>query len=219
MLRTDRLFEIIDILRSAKSPVTAAAIAERLEVAPRTIYRYIATLQSLRIPIEGAAGLGYVMRKGYDLPPLNFSEDELESIMVGLSLLARTGDDSLQAAARRVLAKIEMARIPADSLRVSDWGIAAPERIGLNEIRQAIREEQKLRIIYTDREGETTDRIVLPIILTYYVEVAVLSAWCTLRQDFRHFRIDRMFACVPLPEYFKGQARTLRRQMDALEIR
>ncbi len=215
MLRTDRLFEIINILRAAKSPLSAAAIAVRLEVTPRTIYRYIAMLQSMRIPIEGAVGIGYVMRKGYDLPPLNFDEEELESIVVGLGLLSRTGDRSLQSAAQRVMTKIETKKIPADSLRVSAWGIVAPENMCMDELREAIRREQKLRIHYVNSGGTETERKILPIVLTYYVEVAVLSAWCTLREDFRSFRVDRIRSCINLPEYFTGMAHGLRQNMDS----
>ncbi len=219
MLRIDRLFEIINILRAAKSPMPAAAIAAQLEVTPRTVYRYIAMLQSMRIPIEGAVGIGYVMRKGYDLPALNFGEEELESIVVGLGLLARTGDASLQAAARRVLTKIETSKVPVNSLRVSDWGIVVPENTCLDEMRQAIRQEQKLRIRYNNLDGSVTERTVLPLVLTYYIEVAVLSAWCTLRDDYRSFRVDRMLACDQLPEYFTGQGKTLRQRMDAIKTK
>ena len=215
MLRTDRLFEIISMLRGAKTPISAASIAEQLEVTPRTVYRYIAMLQSMRIPIEGAVGVGYVMRKGYDLPPLNFNEEELESIVVGLGLLARTGDLSLQSAARRVLTKIETTKVPVNSLRVSGWGIATPENTRLDDLRQAIRQEQKLRIRYTNSRGEQTERTVLPIVLTYYVEVAVLSAWCTLRENFRSFRVDKMLWCEYLADHFVGQGQALRQQMDA----
>jgi predicted DNA-binding transcriptional regulator YafY len=215
MLRTDRLFEIISMIRGAKTPISAASIAEQLEVTPRTIYRYIAMLQSMRIPIEGAVGVGYVMRKGYDLPSLNFNEEELESIVVGLGLLARTGDLSLQSAARRVLTKIETTKVPVNSLRVSGWGIATPENTRLDDLRQAIRQEQKLRICYTNSKGEQTERTVLPIVLTYYVEVAVLSAWCTLRENFRSFRVDKMLWCEYLADHFVGQGQALRQQMDA----
>ena len=215
MLRTDRLFEIISMLRGAKTPISAASIAEQLEVTPRTVYRYIAMLQSMRIPIEGAVGVGYVMRKGYDLPPLNFNEEELESIVVGLGLLARTGDLSPQSAARRVLTKIETTKVPVNSLRVSGWGIATPENTRLDDLRQAIRQEQKLRIRYTNSRGEQTERTVLPIVLTYYVEVAVLSAWCTLRENFRSFRVDKMLWCEYLADHFVGQGQALRQQMDA----
>jgi predicted DNA-binding transcriptional regulator YafY len=100
--RADRLFDIIRILRTAAQPVTAAAIAEELEVTVRTVYRDVATLQARRIPIEGAAGVGYVLRRGYELPPLMFTEDEAEAIAVGVRLLARTGDPGLQKAAKRL---------------------------------------------------------------------------------------------------------------------
>ena len=107
MLRTDRLFEIIQILRSESRVVTAAEIGARLEVSTRTIYRDIQTLQSMRTPIEGEAGIGYLMRQGYDLPALNFSADEIEAIVVGLSLVAQTGDKGLQRAAQQVSHKID----------------------------------------------------------------------------------------------------------------
>src|ERR1700738_4231304 len=107
-MRADRLFDVIQVLRSAKKPVTAAALAEELEVTVRTVYRDVATLQARRIPIEGAAGVGYVLRRGYELPLLMFTEDEdeAEAIAVGVRLLARTGDPGLQKAARGVLSKV-----------------------------------------------------------------------------------------------------------------
>ena len=105
--RSGRLFEIIQILRAAKTPISARAIAEALEVTKRTIYRDVVTLQAGGVPIEGAAGIGYVMRPGYDLPPLMLTEDEIEAVTVGLSLLGRTGDSDLKAAAERALGKIE----------------------------------------------------------------------------------------------------------------
>jgi predicted DNA-binding transcriptional regulator YafY len=114
-----RLFEIIQILRSANAPVTAMQIAGTLEVSPRTVYRDIAALQAMRTPIEGEAGIGYVMRSGYDLPPLNFDADEIESLVVGLSLLARTGDRGLQQAAARISAKIDTLRRDPGALQSS----------------------------------------------------------------------------------------------------
>ncbi len=215
MRRTDRLFEIIQILRAAKAPLSSARIAERLEVSQRTIYRDIATLQAMRTPIEGEAGIGYIMRKEYDLPPLNFDERELEAIVVGLSLLGRTGDTALEAAARRVLSKIDVSRAGADTLRVDDWGVP-PERQGdLDQLRQAIRDERALRIRYRDGKDAETERVILPIALTYYIEVVVLSAWCTLRKDFRHFRADRVLECRPLDRFFTGKGDELRQLMDA----
>jgi predicted DNA-binding transcriptional regulator YafY len=214
MRRTDRLFEIIQILRSAKAPITAATIADALEVSQRTIYRDIATLQGMRTPIEGEAGVGYILRKDYDLPPLNFDERELEAIVVGLSLLGRTGDTALQSAARRVLMKIDVTRAEVEPLRVSDWGIPATRQGDLDQLRQAIRDERKLRIQYRDAKDEKSERVILPIALTYYIEVVVLSAWCTMRKDFRHFRADRISGCRALEQFFTGKGDALRKLMD-----
>lgn len=192
MPRSTRMFEIIQTLRSAKQPLTAAQIGEALEVTPRTIYRDIATLQSMRVPVEGAAGIGYVMRKGYDLPPLNFDVEEAEAITVGLSMIARTGDTSLQKAAKRAATKLAEATPLSQTLFSSSWGANAPDGIDLSEIRKAIREEKKLCITYRDADGVETDRTVCPISIIYYAEAIVMPAWCELRGDFRHFRLDRL---------------------------
>src|SRR3954469_24757105 len=108
MRRADRLFDVIQVLRTAKKPVTAATLAEELEVTVRTIYRDVATLQARRVPIEGAPGLGYVLRKGFDLPPLMFTIDEIEAIAVGARLVRRLKDPALQQAANAVLAKVSV---------------------------------------------------------------------------------------------------------------
>src|SRR6476660_7786918 len=106
MRRADRIFDIIQVLRAAKQPVTAAALAEELEVTVRTVYRDVATLQARRVPIEGAPGIGYVLRRGFDLPPLMFTTEEIEAIAVGARLVARTGDAALQIAADSVVSKV-----------------------------------------------------------------------------------------------------------------
>ena len=214
MQRTDRLFEIINILRKAKHPMRAQDIAEELEVTPRTIYRYVATLQSMRIPIEGSTGIGYIMRGGYDLPALNFDQEELEAIIVGLSLLSRTGDRQLQSAAKRVLNKIETSAVGDDSLRVSDWGIDVPQQERLAQLRKAIRDEQVVEIDYESLNGDRLRRTIKPIILTYYTEVAVVTAWCNYREAFRNFRIDRIMKSVITQDNFKGQAKELRKAFD-----
>ena len=112
MRRADRLFDIIQALRAATGPLTAAQLGAQLEVTPRTVYRDIASLQASRVPIEGAAGLGYVLRQGFDLPPLMFTRDEIEAILVGARLIRRTGDPGLQAAAAGVLSKLSVALPP-----------------------------------------------------------------------------------------------------------
>ncbi|WP_425404171.1 helix-turn-helix transcriptional regulator [Hwanghaeella sp.] len=222
MRRADRLFEIIQLLRQARGPMTAADLAAGLEVNIRTVYRDIAALQGMRVPIEGAAGIGYVMRRGYDLAPLMFDVDEVEAIVVGLGLLARTGDIGLQAAAGRANAKIaeilpEARRdeVEGKHLAVSDWGAAPPDLIDMASVRKALRQNLALRIIYQDETGAETDRVILPVALVYYVQVAVLAAWCRLRGGFRHFRIDRIQSLETLPEDFRREAEDLRRDWEA----
>ena len=214
MRRSTRLFEIIQILRATDTPVTAEALAEQLEVSARTVYRDIAALQAQRTPIEGEAGVGYMMRRGYDLPPLNFDAEEVEALWVGLSMLARTGDSTLQQAADRVCRKIEGLRAPADWLQVDPWGAPAddPDKgcIPMAQYRQAIRAERKLRITYRDAEGQQTNRILRPVALIYHIECTILVAWCELRSGFRHFRTDRIWACEVTEDHFCGQRDPLR---------
>ena len=217
MQRTDRLFELIQVLRSATEPISAESIAAQLEVSQRTVYRYIVTLQSMRVPIEGEAGVGYVMREGYNLPPLNFGREEIEAIVVGLSLLSRTGDKGLRKAAQGVLSKIDTQRLPKGTLSVSDWGVQEADNLLLERLREIIHQERKISIRYAGLNGPTTERTLLPLSITYYIEVAVLGAWCELRKDFRHFRIDRIEACEPLPETFSGEGAELRRKLQSAD--
>ncbi|MCB2136231.1 MAG: YafY family transcriptional regulator [Rhodobacteraceae bacterium] len=218
MNRSTRLFEVIQILRTAKRPMTAEAIAGRLEVAKRTIYRDIAALQAMRVPIEGEAGIGYVMRPGYDLPPLMFATEEVEAIVVGLALLRRTGDEALERAAGSAASKI--ASVLPDSQRhvphqVSGWNRIPSAAVDPALIRQAIRDEAELRIDYRDANGAETRRDIRPLALIYYIDAQVLAAWCHLRQAFRHFRLDRIDSCAPTGTDFKGQADRLRRAWEA----
>lgn len=208
--RADRLFDILRILRAAAQPVTAAAMADALEVTVRTVYRDVATLQARRIPIEGAAGIGYVLRRGFELPPLMFTEDEAEAIAVAVRLLARTGDPGLQKAAESVLSKVTL--VVPDPLRdylnaapvyVSKSGAPVPARRDLPEtIRHAIRETRKMRIAYADGDGRQTSRVIQPFAVAYYTEATLICAWCELRNDVRHFRTDRVAAAEVLDETF-----------------
>ena len=227
MSRFYRLFEIVQILRAAPRPVTAAELARRLEVTPRTVYRDMAALQARSVPVAGAAGIGYVMGKGFDLPPLAFTAEEADAIAVGLALVRRTGDAGLERAAAGAAAKISAVAPPphagggADaSLYASPWGVADEGAVSLADLRQAIADEVKLGLDYGDGAGRLTARTVWPIALVYYAEVAVLAGWCELRQDFRHFRSDRIRACTRLDEPFGRRGRALRaewRQLHGIE--
>src|SRR5471032_261726 len=160
MRRSDRLFDIIQRLRAASRPTTAAALADELEVTPRTVYRDVATLQARRVPIEGAPGLGYVLRKGFDLPPLMFTVDEIEAITVGAKLVRRLRDSELQHAAGRVLDKVKV--VLPESLRthladasfyVSRGDAAEPRGVDVAQVRAAIRDRRKIRLAYLDEKG------------------------------------------------------------------
>jgi predicted DNA-binding transcriptional regulator YafY len=219
MRRADRLFDIIQALRGAKGPMTAAELARRLEVTPRTVYRDIVTLQARQVPIEGAAGLGYLLRRGYDLPPLMFTAEETEAILVGALLTRRTGDPGLKAAADKVLAKITAIlpsalqdQVTSPSFFVSEHGASEPAVADLALIRRAIRKRNKLQIDYVDRDGEITSRRIWPIAVAYFVEVTLVCAWCELRNDYRHFRADRIQSLTVTGETFSTDGGKLLRE-------
>ena len=217
MRKASRLFEIIQILRLAKRPITAAAIAEKLEVTPRSIYRDIAALQAVRVPIEGGRGIGYILRPGFELPPLMFSIEETEAIVLALAWLDRTGDVALKKAAKRVNQKIAAA-IPSPLRRTFDakalhaWGTIAqtPQGVDLGAVRRAIREEQKVAIAYRDEFGRETERTIWPLALIYYSESANIVAWCELRRALRNFRADRVRKSAPVEDFFHGAGDRLR---------
>ena len=215
MRPSDRLFELIQILRAAAGPLTGASLAMTLEVSTRTVYRDIAALQRMRVPIEGAAGIGYLLRPGYDLPPLAFTEGERDALSVALRLLGRLGDTGLEQAARSAAAKLatahpDVAHPSTDVLHVSPWTRTPPAGVDLAMVRIAIRDEQALALAYLDSDGVATARIVLPMALIYYVDVIVLAGWCRLRQAFRHFRADRITRCAVHQDRFTGQGDRLR---------
>jgi predicted DNA-binding transcriptional regulator YafY len=210
--RSDRLFEIIQLLRVAARPLTAAHMADALEVTVRTVYRDVAALQARRVPIEGAPGLGYVLRRGFDLPPLMFTTEEIEAIAIGARLVRRTGDVGLQQAAESVLSKVQV--ILPDELRghlagatflVSDAGAHSSPAVDVSEIREAIRARRKLRIIYVDEPGHRTHRTIRPVAVAYYVQATLIAAWCELRRDYRHFRTDRIAAVTVLDDSFSDE--------------
>ncbi len=206
------MLELIALFRAHRRALTAEEIAGRLGASRRTIYRDIASLQAMGVPIDGAAGLGYVLRPGFDLPPLNFTSDEIEAIIVGLALLPRTGDKGLVSAAQSVAAKIEAAQPTKKraGLGVSGWHALPAARTEPALLRRAIREERRLALAYRDGEGRLTRRSVLPVALIYYVDAVVLAAWCELREDFRHFRLDRIEDCVLPGGGFAGRGAALR---------
>jgi predicted DNA-binding transcriptional regulator YafY len=224
MRPADRLFDIIQTLRTAVQPVTAAELADKLEVTVRTIYRDIAALQGSRVPIEGAPGLGYVLRRGFDLPPLMFTTEEVDAIAIGVRLLRRLRDPKLQQAAESVLGKLSavvppplQSQLVKAPLYVSDGSAPAISGIDLSELRNAIRETRKIAIAYVDEEGRRTERTIWPIAMAYYVDVTLVGAWCELRNDFRHFRVDRILTSHLLDERFSADSGRLTDEWLALQ--
>jgi predicted DNA-binding transcriptional regulator YafY len=223
MRRSDRLFDIIQRLRAASKPTTAATLAEELEVTQRTVYRDIAALQARRVPIEGTAGVGYMLRRGFDLAPLMFTIDEVEAIAVGARLVRRLKDPKLQEAANAVLAKVSV--VVPERLRphIADTPVyvspgMTPEAQGadLAEIRAAIRDSAKLYIAYADEGGRRTNRVIWPIAMAYYVDVTLVGAWCELRSDYRNFRVERIQSSKVLDEHFDQDGGRLFREWSAL---
>lgn len=198
MSRSERLLDLIQTLRRHRRPVSGQVLADELGISIRTLYRDIATLQGQGAPIEGEAGLGYVLKPGFMLPPLMFTDEEIEAIVLGSRWVAKQPDTRLSAAATNALVKI--AAVLPDDLREDLDATAllvgpparAVEGIDLGTVRQAIRNERKLGFLYRDAGGAASERIVWPFALGFFDKVRVVVAWCEMRQDFRHFRADRI---------------------------
>ena len=198
MSRASRLFLLMDALRARRRPVPAAHLAGELSVSVRTVYRDVQTLIELGAPIEGEAGIGYLLRTGFFLPPLMFGEDELEALVLGARWVQRQGDPALAEAATRALAKIATGSPKDLRDRIAETGLWVPSSrkagtsTALRPLREAIRREHKVRIAYKNEAGLATERIVWPIGLAFYEGRPLLAAWCELRAAFRHFRADRI---------------------------
>ncbi len=199
MRRADRLFQIVQYLRGGRL-VTAAQLAARLEVSERTIYRDIADLIGSGVPVEGEAGVGYVMRGGYDLPPLMFTQDEIVALVAGARLIRAWGGLSMAAAAEEALVKInavlpDSARARAEGVQIHALnydGIDTATRERLDQIEEAINSRTRIDIDYTKDGGASDPRVLRPLGLFFWGKVWTLVAWCELRGDFRNFRVDRI---------------------------
>ena len=201
MSRSERLLDLLQLLRRHRQPVSGAAIAQELGISLRTLYRDIATLQAQGAHIDGAPGLGYVLKPGFDLPPLMFSVDEVEALTLGSRWVVERGDTRLAAAAKDALSKIA-AVLPAalrheldtSALLVGPAGPGAADDANVALIRQAIRLEHKLDIRYRNALGDASARTIWPFALGFFDRARVVVAWCELRQSIRHFRTDRIAA-------------------------
>jgi len=197
MRRAERLFRLVQFMRKSDGPCTAEAIGESLEVSKRTVYRDIAHLQGSGLPIDGEAGIGYLLRPGFDLPPMTFTTEQIDALALGARLVGAVGDPQIALAAREVLAKLE-AVLPREAARqLTDTPLFAftgrPHGAkALPDLRRAIRDRRKSCITYQKLDGETSKRDLRPLGLICFSQVWLLCAWCELREDFRHFRVDRI---------------------------
>jgi predicted DNA-binding transcriptional regulator YafY len=226
MSRASRLLDLLQLLRRHRCPVAGSVLAEELGISLRSLYRDVETLRGQGAHIDGEAGIGFVLRPGLMLPPLMFTPEEMEALLLGSKWVAQRADNTLAGAAENALAKIR-AVLPADIAEAIDGGglIVVPGQtiatgtIDMGVIRQAMREERKLSFGYADARGETTERIVWPVALFFFDQTRLLAAWCELRQDFRHFRVDRMRSLTLLDQKMQRRWRTLLKEWRTLEDR
>ncbi|MES2741396.1 MAG: YafY family protein [Pseudomonadota bacterium] len=218
MSRSTRLLLLLQALRGRRHPVTAAQLARTLEVSERTIYRDIAELGASGAPIEGAAGLGYVLKPGLFLPALMLTEEETEAVLLGLHYVDQRGDDVLRGAATEALAKIGSA-LSREAQAVMAAPLAMPGPLNrafpdnivpLSLLRAAIRAQQRLALMYVDADGRQTQRLVWPLQLGFMDNARVLGAWCEWRLSFRTFRTDRILSAESGERYPGRRADLLR---------
>lgn len=208
MRRADRLFSLVAMLQRRRT-VTAAALADRLEVSERTVYRDVADLIASGVPIQGEAGIGYRLERGFDLPPLMFSEAEIEAIALGARMVKAFADPALAQAADDVLNKIrrmlpERLAPTLDLTPLYGHHFRREPRIGstLAQCREAIRLSRKLRLGYADGKSDESTRVIRPLALSFIGHAWLLTAWCELRVAFRNFRLDRIVALELLHDRF-----------------
>ncbi|MDD9937193.1 MAG: YafY family protein [Myxococcales bacterium] len=198
MRRADRLFQIVQLLRSRRF-LTAHQLAERLEVSERTIYRDIQDLGRSGVPILGEAGVGYRLDRGFDLPPLMFNLEEVEALVLGVRMVERWGDSDLRSSARSILDKVEAVLPEAERHKLHATALFAmsfdvPERAleHLRSLRKAIGELRKVELAYRDQKDSPSRRVIRPLGLYFWGKTWTVGAYCELREDFRNFRLDRI---------------------------
>ncbi len=223
MRRADRLFRIVDELRRRRRATRASDLASLLEVSSRTIYRDMADLMASGVPVEGSAGVGYLLRPGYHMPPLMFDADEIDALVFGLRIVQSWTDPAMAEAAGRAMERVRAAVPEQLDRRIADLALLAPSRQSVGDeyrvdtgpYRRAIRDRRMLDILYEDEAGQRTERRVRPLGLLFYGPKWLLAAWCELRQDFRSFRIDRIAAVQSSGERFRADpGRTLADFLD-----
>jgi predicted DNA-binding transcriptional regulator YafY len=217
MRRADRLFQIVQHLRGGRL-VTARTLSERLEVSERTIYRDVADLMGSGVPIDGEAGVGYILRSGFDMPPLMFTRDELAALTLGARFVKAWSGARLALAAEEALVKIEAVLPDREKQASTDThlfaiGAGLPDTVRevVDRLDIAIRERRRMHVVYETLGGETSERDLRPLGLYHWGKVWTLAAWCELRDDFRNFRVDRIATIAECGDGFRDEpGKTLR---------
>ena len=225
MARSERLLTLLQTLRRYRRPVSGAVLATETGVSIRTLYRDISSLQAQGALIEGEPGLGYVLKPGFMLPPMMFSQDEIEALVLGSRWVARAADPRLAAAGADALAKIAdvLPQDMRDEIETSTLLVhlkpPVADKADLGAIRKAIRTERILKLTYSDEGGTVSVRNIWPFALSYFEQVRVVVAWCELRQDYRHFRTDRIVEMIPQDgRYPRRRAVLLKEWRDQQDI-
>lgn len=211
MRRADRLFRLLFLLADGRI-VTAAALAARLEISERTVYRDVADLLAAGVPIDGEAGVGYRLRRGFRLPPLMFEADELQALLLGSRMVQGWTDEALGAAAQAAMTKIRsvlpaslQGRADGQDLLVPDFHVPAAMLAPMRQLRAAINASRKVSFAYVRADGAASRRTAWPLTLVYWGQSWTLGAWCELRADFRSFRLDRMSTVALEADTFDGR--------------
>lgn len=215
MRRSDRLFQIVNYMQGRRMAVTAQDIAEEFDVSVRTIYRDIQDLILTGVPITGEAGVGYVIDKSHCLPPMALEVGELETLMLGAAMVSSYTDDAMAKSARSLVQKVKNVLNEKDRDIFAGTALFAirsraliPWDVDFSMLRGMIRSKHKLKLDYEDQNGGNTERTVWPLSLSFWGASWLLLAWCELRQDHRHFRLDRMRSAEQLDETFKETRET-----------
>ncbi|PNS07734.1 helix-turn-helix transcriptional regulator [Solilutibacter silvestris] len=219
MTRASRLLRLLDLLRSRRRPLTGARLSERLGVSLRTVYRDIALLREQGADIEGDPGTGYMLRHGYLLPSLMFDRDELEALTLGARWVSLQADRELAQAANDALQRLASVLPDALRLEIETSGLLVPnhrqqvpDEPWLPTLRRAIRDEHVVAMHYVDLHGNSSERRVWPFAMAFFSHVRLMAAWCELRQDFRHFRADRVLSLVDSGQRYGVRRPTLMRR-------
>ncbi len=224
MSRSARLIQIMQYLRSRRPPVQASAITEEMQVSVRSIYRDIDSLRSAGARIDGEAGFGYTLVEDPALPPMMFSQDEMEALVLGLREVIEVADPVLADAANNALSKLQAVlperlrdRLEHSVLYAKRFHVRPEIRIDVSALRLATREERAIDIRYCDAVNAATERRVQPLAIIFMDQTLMLIAWCQMRNDFRAFRLDRIEAMILSDESFRPKRAGLLREYFALQ--